>query len=393
MKKQINIKVKRLQVDEENEFRDHKWENWCQETEIKLKSSALYTSQQNEKTEHSMYTFMTSVRSILKEKKLSKALWLELVKAVAYVKNRCLKINEVTLFQTDNKFQSDVSNLRALKCRAWVHVSKIIDHHKLNSRFWQDIMINYEEVNQWQIYNSVNRKIHVSWNIKFDELNIYDSFFDEELNEIWNEEDDSLFNETTIIVNDLIIENSLEKSRYSTFIFNDATTLVEAETLKNIEEKKNNEKFNLLLHIFKSSEHVILQRVMQSSTDKSVSKVTKNETAQKQQQQQKKQKKIRVQLKSKEKNVVSVSTWVIRSSKFNVQSDYKKLNKDSSANKISIIFIESKALILTFRSEKVAKSHVHIMRVLHVLISDETLNLELAHDESKMYKKAKASSD
>jgi len=108
-------------------------------------------------------------------------------------------------------------------------------------------------------------------------------------------------------VNDLIIENSLEKSRYSTFIFNNATTLVEAETLKNIEEKKNNEKFDLLLHIFKSSEHVILQRVMQFSTDKSVSKVTKNETAQKQQQQQKKQKKIRVQLKSKEKNVVLAS--------------------------------------------------------------------------------------
>ncbi len=253
-------------------------------------------------------------------------------------------------------------------------------------------MIDYEEVNQWRIYNSVNRKIHVSRDVKFDELNIYDSFFDEELDEIWNEEDDSLFDETTVIVNDVTIENSLEKSRYSTFIFNDATTLVEAKTSKNIEEEKNNEKFDLLLHIFESSEHVISQRIMQSSTDKSVSKVTKNETAQKQQQQQKKQKKIRVQSKSKE-NVVSASTRVIRSSKFDVQSDYKKLNEDFSANKVSVIFIESEVLILTFRSEKVAKSHVHMMRVLHVLISDETLSLELAHDKSKMYKKARASSD
>jgi len=306
MKKQINMKVKRLQVNEEDEFRDHKWKNWCKETEIKLKSSALYISQQNEKTECSMYTFMISVRSILKEKKLSKALWLKLVKAVAYVKNRCSRVDEIILFQTDNEFQSDVSNLRALECKAWVHVSKITDHHKLDSRFWQDIMIDYEEMNQWQIYNSVNRKIHVFRDIKFDELNIYDSFFDEELGEIWNKEDDSLFNETTVIVNDLIIESSLEKSRYSTLIFNDATTLVEAETSKNIEEEKNNEKFNLLLHIFESSEHVISQRIMRSSTDKSVSKVTKNETAQKQQQQQKKQKKIRTQSKSKEKNVVNV---------------------------------------------------------------------------------------
>ena len=109
-------------------------------------------------------------------------------------------------------------------------------------------------------------------------------------------------------MNDLTIENSLEKSRYSTFIFNDATALVEAEASKNIEEEKNNEKFDLLLHTFESSEHVIPQRVMRPSTDKSVSKVTKNETAQKQQQQQKKQKKVRAQSKSKEKNVVSAST-------------------------------------------------------------------------------------
>jgi len=194
-------------------------------------------------------------------------------------------------------------------------------------------------------------------------------------------------------VNDVTIESSLEKSRYSTFIFNDAMTLVEAETSKNIEEEKNNEKFNLLLHIFESSEHVISQKIMRSSTDKSVSKVTKNETAQRQQQQQKKQKKIKAQSKSKEKNVVSASTRVIKSSKFNVQPDYKKLNEDSSANKISVIFIKSEALILTFRFEKVAKSHVHMMRVLHALISDETLSLELAHDELKTYKKARASSD
>ncbi len=194
-------------------------------------------------------------------------------------------------------------------------------------------------------------------------------------------------------MNDVTIESSLEKSRYSTFIFNDAMTLVEAETSKNIEEEKNNEKFNLLLHIFESSEHVISQKIMRSSTDKSVSKVTKNETAQRQQQQQKKQKKIKAQSKSKEKNVVSASTRVIKSSKFNVQPDYKKLNEDSSANKISVIFIKSEALILTFRFEKVAKSHVHMMRVLHALISDETLSLELAHDELKTYKKARASSD
>jgi hypothetical protein len=128
-----------------------------------------------------------------------------------------------------------------------------------------------------------------------------------------------------VIEKDLTIESSLEKSRYSTFIFDDAATLVEAETSKNVEEEKNNEKVDLLLHIFEFSEHVILQRIMQSSIDKSVSKVTKKffQTVQKQQKeqkqkQQKKQKKIKAQLKSKEKKTVSASTRVIRSSKSDV---------------------------------------------------------------------------
>jgi len=194
-------------------------------------------------------------------------------------------------------------------------------------------------------------------------------------------------------VNDVTIEGSLGESRYPTPISNDAAALVEAETSKNIEEEKNNEEFDLLLHTFEPSEHAIPQGVMRSSTDKSVSKVTKNETAQEQQQQQKKQEKIRAQSKSKEKNVVSASTRVTRSSKSDVRPDYKKLNEGSSANKVSVIFIESEALILTFRSEKVAKSHVHMMRVLHALTSDETLSLGLAHDEPKTYKEARASSD
>ena len=65
-----------------------------------------------------MYTLMISVRSILKEKRLFKALWAELVKGVAYVKNRCSEINETTSFQKNNDFKSDVSNLRVLECRA-----------------------------------------------------------------------------------------------------------------------------------------------------------------------------------------------------------------------------------------------------------------------------------
>ena len=85
MENQTESKIKRLRVDG-GEFRGHKWEIWCKETGIKLEPCASYTPQQNGRAEHSTYTLMAPVRSISKKKRLSKALWGELVKAVTYVK-------------------------------------------------------------------------------------------------------------------------------------------------------------------------------------------------------------------------------------------------------------------------------------------------------------------
>ena len=118
MKKQTNMKIKRIRVNKEKEFRDHKWENWCKKTRIKLKPSASHTFQQNKKIERSMYILMTSVRLILKEKRLLKTLWSKLVKKVVYVKNKCSNVDEITFFQTNNDFKLNISNLRVLKCKA-----------------------------------------------------------------------------------------------------------------------------------------------------------------------------------------------------------------------------------------------------------------------------------
>jgi len=394
MEKQTDMEVKRLRVDGGGEFRGHKWEDWCKETGIKLEPSAPYTPQQNGKAERSMYTLMAPVHSILKEKKLPRALWAELVKAVAYVKNRCPGVDGVTPFQTGNGFQPDVSNLRALGCRAWVHVPKTTGRHKLDSRSWQGIMVGYEGVNQWRIYNPVDRKIHVSRDVKFDELNVYDSSFGEELGDSWNEEDDSLFDDAvrTTVTNDLTFDlaigGSLGESRYPTPISDDAAALVGAGASEDIEEEDEYE--DLLLHTFEPSEHAIPQGVMRPSTNRSASatgtaSVTENGTEE--------QEEVRAQSRSKEKKVIPASTRVTRSSRSDVRPDYKKLNEGTSTNKVSVILTEPEALIPTFRSGKVAKSHVHMIRVLHALTSGETLGLGLAHDEPKTYKEARASAD
>ena len=69
------------------------------------------------------------------------------------------------------------------------------------------------------------------------------------------------------------------------------------------------------------------------------------------------------------------------------------MNDDTSTHRVSVLLVESKVLILKFRFDKTVKSHVHMMRILHVLISDETLRLKLTHEKLKIYKKVKMSSD
>ncbi len=212
---------------------------------------------------------MAPVRLILNEKRLSKALWAELIKGVAYVKNRCPGVDGTTPFQKINDFKSDVSNLRVLECRAWIHVSKITARHKLDSRSWQGIMIDYEGINQWRIYNPVNRKIHVSRDVRFDELSSYDESIglndnEEAQDECWNEENDSLFDDITQNKNaegGVLLGSPSEESRYPTPVSEDLpdnSALVGA--LEDLEEEKEDE-VNLL-HTSEPPEHVISQGVM-----------------------------------------------------------------------------------------------------------------------------------
>ena len=59
--------------------------------------------------------------------------------AVVYTKNRTLTFSEsfkdfITFYQAVNDALFNVSNFRALDCRAYTHISKTIKRHKLNDR-------------------------------------------------------------------------------------------------------------------------------------------------------------------------------------------------------------------------------------------------------------------
>ena len=154
---------------------------------------------------------MIVVRSVLKAMKLPKSMWNAIEKEVIYIKNRIITSSEsgeetITPFEDANDVFFNISNLRALNCRAYTHIFKTFNHQKLDDRCWKGIHVDYDKNNQWKIYNSRTRTVHLTKNVRFDKKNI---FYDEENNasenfedptnkseieKLWSSENDSLLN-------------------------------------------------------------------------------------------------------------------------------------------------------------------------------------------------------
>lgn len=72
----------------------------------------------------------------------------------------------------------------------------------MHDRGWKGIMVGYGGVNQWRVYNSKTRRIHVSASFRFNKgFNYYDTSHEvedkddngAELGDVWNEADDEKF--------------------------------------------------------------------------------------------------------------------------------------------------------------------------------------------------------
>ena len=89
----------------------------------------------------------------------------------------------------------DLSHIRVLGARAWVHIPKE-KRKKLDERSWQGIHVGYEGTNQYRIYNPCTGKVHVTRDVTIDERNLFDrkAFQPRELiDDEWSQNDDDLF--------------------------------------------------------------------------------------------------------------------------------------------------------------------------------------------------------
>ena len=108
--------------------------------------------------------------------------------------------------------------LKILKCRAWVHILKK-KRFKVDERTWQNILIDYDVINQYHILDSRIEKIHVTRDVSFDENNIYDR---KELrivdcdDEKWTFNDDEFFID---LANLIVVSNNSDDDENSWYRF------------------------------------------------------------------------------------------------------------------------------------------------------------------------------
>ena len=83
-----------------------------------------------------MYTLMTTVRSVLKEFRLPKRFWDEIVQMVSYIKNHTISrsANGITPYEGVNKSFSSVVHLRALGCQCYIQVPDITMRQTMHDR-------------------------------------------------------------------------------------------------------------------------------------------------------------------------------------------------------------------------------------------------------------------
>jgi hypothetical protein len=69
---------------------------------------------------------MYKIRSMLNQIKISKRMWKEIIKMIAYLSNRSshYQLNDKTSYEMIKNRKLDLSHLRIIESTAWVHISK-----------------------------------------------------------------------------------------------------------------------------------------------------------------------------------------------------------------------------------------------------------------------------
>jgi transposase InsO family protein len=162
---QLGKSIKRLRTDGGGEY--GKWmASYLKEHGIIHETTAPYSPEQNGVAERANRTIIERVKAIISEGKLDKRLWMELVAAVVYLKNRSpTKAVRTTPYEAWHGVKPNLSHIRILGSTAYIHIPSE-KRVKLDMNAHKGILIGYGGTNQYRIWDPVRNEVVVSRDVK-----------------------------------------------------------------------------------------------------------------------------------------------------------------------------------------------------------------------------------
>ncbi len=170
MKNQIDRKIKFFRIDDERKFKNLTSE--LNARSIQWEKSVLYAQNQNDVFERSIRTILERVRILMIHAHLFRKFWFEALIAVCYIINRLFikSLREMISYQAWYEKKSDLSNLRMYDCDVYVIDYQTKFNDKMISRSWVETLIDYENKNQWRIYNET--RVMIKRDVVFNEVKL-----------------------------------------------------------------------------------------------------------------------------------------------------------------------------------------------------------------------------
>ena len=168
----VGRKIHLIRSDSGGEFLSKDWINYCNQHDISLQYSSVYSPQQNGVAERLNRTLNDMARTLLISSGLSPTFWAEALKCASYIRNRIstsAHVNRKTPYEMLFDRVPNISNLRVFGCDAFVHIP-IHKKNKLGPKARKGTFIGYEDNSpMYKVLMWDSMKVERSRNVTFDE--------------------------------------------------------------------------------------------------------------------------------------------------------------------------------------------------------------------------------
>jgi hypothetical protein len=166
MERTTGRKLKALRSDGGGEYSSHAFKNFLKQKGIDHIITAPGTPQNNGGAERKNRSLLETMRAQMKQAGLGDSLWHLAVKAAAYVRNRTGFPR--TPFEQFIGSKPNISNLKPLGCRAWVHIPSN-KRSKRDSKSEETVLVGFEVGSRNYLFMRKHYSTFVSRDATFDE--------------------------------------------------------------------------------------------------------------------------------------------------------------------------------------------------------------------------------